>query len=208
MGTKAQIWSFGFGDQVTFLDQASSHQCYVSQTSSRDCGTISGLQDVERERIDQYQRSDRTGSPTKIQPKLPTGNDGSPLFFRKNTTPDDSCWEFLFWEMRARLWTWWHECDSDNDTQKSPATILIFFVMQWLKHSGKCHIFGFESVPFAGHTQVYSFGRGLHIFGREGNLIRDIIKLLDSQYFEAIHSNSNLADGAPVSTREELSVSI
>lgn len=34
--------------------------------------------------------------------------------------------------MRARLWTWWHECDSDNDTQESPATILIFFVMQWL----------------------------------------------------------------------------
>ncbi|KAH0035526.1 hypothetical protein KCU78_g2039, partial [Aureobasidium melanogenum] len=106
---------------------------------------------------------------------LPLSADGSPRFFREDSTPQDSCWEFVFQEIRARLWTWWHDCDDDNDTQESPTTILIFFVLQWLKHGGKCHIFGFKFVPFAGHTQAYSFGRGVYIYNESGDVVRPIM---------------------------------
>ncbi|KAK4500080.1 hypothetical protein PRZ48_008266 [Zasmidium cellare] len=101
--------------------------------------------------------------------KLPANGDGTFWLCRPEEQFQDAGFEFQWKEARARLWTMDEECDEDHDTPETPETLLYEDYIQTLETKGKCHLFGWQFSIFAGHPQVYSWGRGLWKLNADGS---------------------------------------
>jgi hypothetical protein len=99
---------------------------------------------------------------------LPTNADGSPCLWRSEVMPPDVDFRWLNRYMRARLLVWRTSCNKGRPTKESAATILLLWVLWWLRTGGKCHIFGFHMTPWARYDSVSSVGRGVYLFDEHG----------------------------------------
>lgn len=94
--------------------------------------------------------------------------------WRSDTCPVDVDSDYFFDEFRARLTTMDEACDKHHVTVETPATMFVEYMVQWYQTGGKCHVFGFEMVPYCGHFANYSFGRGLQQRMDDTGTMRDI----------------------------------
>ncbi|KAF2429787.1 hypothetical protein EJ08DRAFT_698053 [Tothia fuscella] len=96
--------------------------------------------------------------------ELARGMDGVPWLWREEHQFVDHCWFWLFLEFAARLQTMDEHCDKEHDTQETPATLLVCYVVQWFEtKGGRDPFLGCKMVPFAGHGQGHSIGRSSHV---------------------------------------------
>ncbi|KAK3629349.1 hypothetical protein LTR56_018124 [Elasticomyces elasticus] len=102
-----------------------------------------------------------------VIPRCPDGR--TPWPFRRDHMPADADMEMMFREFNARLWTWDELCDEENETQESPATLFVEYIVQWFEHAGKCHMFGFIMTYATGHIAVFSYGRAVVAVDEDGN---------------------------------------
>lgn len=108
-----------------------------------------------------------------IIPRHPTT--GAPWLWRKDLMYENHSFDYLFDEFEARLRTWDEECDKNNETKESPATLFVEAVRQWFRNGGKCHLLGCIMVNVAGHLAVFSFGRAVARYDIQGNEIGDVL---------------------------------
>jgi hypothetical protein len=94
------------------------------------------------------------------------GEDKLPWPWAENTCPDDADWDLMY---LTRLHTMMTTCNKRHTTEESPATLYLENIVQWYKTGGKCHFFGFELTPLAGHPWALSIGRGLYQEREDGS---------------------------------------
>jgi hypothetical protein len=99
---------------------------------------------------------------------LPTNTDGSPCLWRPAVLPPDVNWKWLNAFMRSKLYMWRNACNTGRPTNESAATLLLLYVLWWLRTGGKCHVFGFHMAPWPHHDSKSSIGRGVYMFDDEG----------------------------------------
>jgi hypothetical protein len=99
---------------------------------------------------------------------LPTNTDGSPCLWRPAVLPPDVNWKWLNTFMRAKLYMWRNACNKGRPTNESAATLLLLYVLWWLRTGGKCHVFGFHMTPWPHYDSVSSIGRGVYLLDDEG----------------------------------------